>query len=273
MALYQVENQWGGNSAPWHEGGKWIIGSRDNQNPIAVDLQSFDGGKTLKGTMSYEGEGVISVRATRHGCNNYRVENQWGGSDAQWHDAGQWILGFRADQSIIALSVKSTDGGNTLSGTTTYESEGAIGFNASRAPGEAFTVVNQWGGSQEPWREGGTWVLGSRLDQAVIAIDVQSNDNGKTLTGTMTYANEGAIGFKASLIGANNYKVQNQWGGSSAPWQPAGIWVIGYRNNQPVTALSLLTDDQGETLSGEMTYLNEGSIAISASVVGETEPA
>ena len=47
--LYSVENQWGGSSAPWNPGGTWIIGGRPNQNMIAIDIKSNDGGKTLSG--------------------------------------------------------------------------------------------------------------------------------------------------------------------------------------------------------------------------------
>ncbi|MCL2934155.1 MAG: GDYXXLXY domain-containing protein [Trichodesmium sp. MAG_R03] len=79
--LYKVENQWGGYSAPWHPGGDWVIGGRSNQNVVAIDVKSDDGGETLNGTMTYIGEGPIGFRATRTGKNNnYTVENQWGGS-------------------------------------------------------------------------------------------------------------------------------------------------------------------------------------------------
>lgn len=59
---YNVENQWGGNDAPWHPGGKWEIGGRDNQNVIALSVTSSDGGKTLNGTNTYANEGPIGFR-------------------------------------------------------------------------------------------------------------------------------------------------------------------------------------------------------------------
>ena len=94
----------------------------------------------------------------------------------------------------------------------------------------------------------------------MVAIESQSNDGGKTLNGTMTYNGEGPIGFKATLLGSNNYKVENQWGGSSAPWHPGGLWLIGDRENQNVVALSVKSDDGGKTLHGTMTYAGEGPI-------------
>ena len=85
MSLYQVENQWGGAAAPWHQGGTWILGARSGQNAVAIDIQSPDGGETFQGTMTYAGEGPIGFRATRRTANDYAVENQWGGSGAPWH--------------------------------------------------------------------------------------------------------------------------------------------------------------------------------------------
>ena len=59
---HQVENQWGGNDAPWHDGGQWIIGGRSGQNVVELNVKSDDGGNTLNGTMTYEGEGPIGFK-------------------------------------------------------------------------------------------------------------------------------------------------------------------------------------------------------------------
>jgi len=269
MSLYQVENQWGGASAPWHQGGKWILGARSGQNVVAIDIQSPDGGETLQGTMTYAGEGPIGFRATRKGANNYAVENQWGGSSAPWHPGGQWVIGYRSDQNVVALNVKSEDGGNTLNGTMTYAGEGPIGFKSAIAAGGAYSVENQWGGSSAPWHQGGQWALGARQDQKVVAIDIASTDGGKTLNGTMTYEGEGPIGFRGTLSGSNNYAVENQWGGSSAPWHPGGLWIIGYRSGQHVVALDVTSKDGGDNLTGSMTYNGEGPIGFKGTLEGK----
>ena len=83
----------------------------------------------------------------------------------------------------------------------TYKGEGPIGFKASLTQGNTYIVENQWGGSFAPWHPGGTWLIGSRGGQHVVAIAVTSSDDGKTLNGTMTYAGEGPIGFKSEAIG------------------------------------------------------------------------
>jgi hypothetical protein len=129
--LYQVENQWGGNNAPWHNGGIWIMGCRPNQNVVAIAIKSDDGGKTFHGSMTYANEGPIGFRATLSDSNNYAVENQWGGDDAPWNNGGQWIIGGRSTQNVIELNVVSDDGGNHLNGTMTYNGEGPIGFKGT----------------------------------------------------------------------------------------------------------------------------------------------
>ncbi|NBD09665.1 lectin OAA family protein [Corallococcus silvisoli] len=260
MTAYVVQNQWGGSGAPWNPGGLWVIGSRPGQGVVALNVTSSDGGKTLTGTMTYNGEGPIGFRGTLSDGNNYTVENQWGGSSAPWQPGGVWVLGARKGQHIVALNVTSSDGGNTLLGTTTYNGEGPIGFRSEQSNGGAYTVENQWGGASAPWQPGGVWVLGARKGQNVVAVAVTSSDGGKTLTGTMTYNGEGPIGFRGTLSDGNNYTVENQWGGSSAPWQPGGLWIIGARQNQNVVALNFTSPDGGKALTGTTTYNGEGPI-------------
>jgi hypothetical protein len=131
---YTVMNQWGGSAAPWNAGGTWVLGGREKQSVVAIQISSKDGGKTLTGTMTYNGEGPIGFRATATGNNNYTVENQWGGAAAPWNAGGTWIIGGRTGQAVVALDVKSTDQGKTLNGTMTYSGEGPIGFKGAQTP-------------------------------------------------------------------------------------------------------------------------------------------
>lgn len=62
----------------------------------------------------------------------YRVKNQWGGSAAPWRQGGQWVIGNRSKQDVVALNIKSKNGGKTLTGTMTYRGEGPIGFLATK---------------------------------------------------------------------------------------------------------------------------------------------
>nr|C0HL89.1 RecName: Full=Lectin SfL-1 [Solieria filiformis] len=265
---YTVQNQWGGSSAPWNDAGLWLLGSRANQNVMDVSVTSSDGGATLTGTMTYSGEGPIGFKGTRRGdSNNYDVENQWGGSSAPWHAGGTFVIGSRSGQGVVAVDVNSSDGGKTLTGTMTYANEGPIGFKGTQSGGDSYNVENQWGGSSAPWNKAGAWALGDRDGQGVIGVDVTSSDGGKTLTGTMQYQNEGPIGFKGTSTGGSNYKVENQWGGSSAPWNPAGNWLIGDRHNQNIVAVKVTSSDNGKTLGGTCTYEREGPIGFKGTAI------
>ena len=204
MAVYFVENQWGGSHAPWHNGGSWVLGGRRGQNVVAIDIRSNDGGNSFEGQMTYAGEGPIGFKAAISGGNAYLTENQWGGSHAPWHPGGVWVIGARGEQHVVSVNVSSRDSGNTLEGTNTYAGEGPIGFRGvlrGDNAGSNYTVENQWGGSYAPWHPGGNWVLGTRGGaQSVVEININSNDGGNTLGGQITYAGEGPIGFRGSLL-------------------------------------------------------------------------
>jgi len=62
---YYVTNQWGGSHAPWHEGGIWVLGTREHQHVVDLDIHSSDEGKSYTGTMTYYGEGPIGFRAKK----------------------------------------------------------------------------------------------------------------------------------------------------------------------------------------------------------------
>jgi len=264
MYNYHVQNQWGGNSAPWHEGGAWVLGYRNNQACVAIDIQSGDGGKTFHGTMTYAGEGPIGFQGTLVCGNTYVVQNQWGGNSAPWHPGGHWVIGARDGQRCVALKVTSADNGMTMTGTNTYAGEGPIGFKATAALKQHSDVQNQWGGDSAPWHEGGAWILSSREPQLVEAINITSGDGGKTFTGSMQYAGEGPIGTKCIWVMGNTYTVQNQWGGNSAPWHDAGQWLIGGRDGQRCVALNV----KGSPLAGQNTYAGEGPIGFKSVLEG-----
>lgn len=264
--LYQVHNQWGGSSAPWHEGGVWVIGGRSGQPVVALHVSSNDNGKTLVGTMTYKGEGPIGFKASQTQTNTYVVENQWGGTSAPWHPGGTWLIGCRTSQNVVAIDITSSDEGKTFNGTMTYAGEGPIGFKSEAVDGGVYDVENQWGGSSAPWHPGGIWVMGCRDNQIVVAVKITSGDGGKSLQGTNTYAGEGPIGFKGIQIVSNTYTVENQWGGSSAPWHPGGSWVLGCRTGQNVVALDVTSSDNGNSLQGTNTYAGEGPIGFRATL-------
>ena len=277
--VYSVQNQWGGASAPWNQGGSWVIGGRATQRVINVNAISYDNGNTLVGTLQYQGEGPIGFKAQRTTGDSWNVQNQWGGASAPWNQGGVWTIGARVNQPVVRLLISSTDNGANLNGVMAYKGEGLIGFRAQlqkpvvpvvpvlpvppKVP-NAYNVQNQWGGASAPWNQGGVWVIGGRASQRVINVNAQSPDNGNTLVGTMQYQGEGPIGFNAPRTTGNSWNVQNQWGGASAPWNQGGVWAIGARVAQPVVRLQISSTDNGANLNGVMTYSGEGPIGFRA---------
>jgi hypothetical protein len=257
MAIFNVQNQWGGIRAPWSTGGVWSLGARHDQNVVDIDINSGDGGKTLTGTITYAGEGPIGFKGTQISGNNYAVENQWGGDNAPWHPGGFWLIGGRDSRRVVSLKVS---GDKNLNGGMTYQGEGPISFKGNFENGSSYNVKNQWGGNNAPWHESGTFILSNRENQNPVAFDISSSDGGKTFGGSMTYAGEGPVGFKASNVGLNSYTVGNQWGGSNTAWHTAGVFVIGARLNQNVVSMKIQSKDGGETFEGQMTYVGEGPI-------------
>lgn len=63
---YQAELQWGGDHAPWNQGGVWVLGDRPNQALIGVHVHSTDNGASLHGSAQYTGEGPIGFQGVHH---------------------------------------------------------------------------------------------------------------------------------------------------------------------------------------------------------------
>lgn len=161
---------------------------------------------------------------------------------------------------VNQLTEKATSG--VLKQATNNYSSNSKQTDASH--NNLYDVLNQWGGADAPWHEAGTWIIGGRADQRVVDLNVSSDDEGKTLIGTMTYAGEGAIGFRATQTQHNSYVVENQWGGSDAPWHPGNTWRLGSRESQNVVSINITSDNNGSTLNGMITYTGEGPIGFRA---------
>jgi hypothetical protein len=261
---YDVEVQWGGSSAAWNVDGLWIIGGRPTQSVTNVDIQSADSGSTFTGTIQYAGEGSISFKATKLCGNTYKTEVQWGGSSQPWHANGTWMIGGRTSKRAVEVKVSSNDGGVTFTGTMKYAGEGSISFKAQQNAAaffNSYAAEAQWGGASAPWNGNGVWLIGGRASQHAVALDISSSDSGVNFTGTMKYAGEGPIAFKAVQKSGNVYAAEVQWGGSSAPWHANGTWIIGCRDTQRAVKVNISSSDGGETFSGTMNYAGEGAIS------------
>ena len=81
-----------------------------------------------------------------------------------------------------------------------YHHAAPTGFKAMSAGDNKYTAQEQFGfgGARASWRAAGTWTIGGRTGQPVISLDVVSKDAGETFGGSVTYAREGPIRFKAT---------------------------------------------------------------------------
>lgn len=199
MTAYNVENQWGGSSAPWVYGFTWLLGGRKDQFIVSAEIGSKDHGETFNGSITYNGEGPIDFKAKQEFGNTYSVEVRWGGPSAPWNPGGIWVLSGRCNQNVVSMDIKSKDNGKSFEGTMTYEGEGPIGFKGTQISYNNYEVYNQWGGSSAPWHRGGDMIIGCRENQRVVQLNFTSK-NGENLTGEMIYNGEGSIGFKAQLM-------------------------------------------------------------------------
>jgi hypothetical protein len=153
----------------------------------------FEECKKLVSTVQKENNNIKQV-------NNYTAQVQWGGSSAPWNQDGTWVMGSRENQRVVKVNIESKDGGQTFSGEINYKGEGSIGFKATYMQVNNYTAQVQWGGSSTPWNQDGTWVMGSRENQRVVKVNIESKDGGKTFSGEITYKGEGPIGFKGELL-------------------------------------------------------------------------
>ena len=140
----------------------------------------------------------------------------------------------------------------------TYNDEGPINLKAEQQYDNVYTVNVLWEGTSAPWNLDGNWIIGGRSNQRCVQLKVTASPDGKVLSGEMTYDGEGPIGFKGDMTAS--YNIENQWGGSAAPWHPGGTWVLTGRSDQNVDAMDITSSDNGKTFEGSMTYVGEGSI-------------
>lgn len=164
--VYKVQNQWGGTSAPWHDGGEFEFGT-PKKPLIALEFTSNDG-VVITGTVTYLGTKPTEFSATRTKQNVYKVNGI------------TWRLGARDAQNIVAMNILSHDGGRSFSGFMTYFGEGPIGFKSETGsipakPNEDFTAPYQWAARIDSIDDAIDGAL-SLLHSSIVTIDGFTDD-------------------------------------------------------------------------------------------------
>lgn len=146
--LYRVQSQWGDE---WHEEGLFKIGDAQDGSIIALSCELDDQGDTLFGTVTYvatdkeEPSKKKEFQAIPRSENVYDIKIGESESPTKWLPRGQWLLGTRKHQKIIAMAIDSNNDGRILSGTVMYEGEGPMNFRfiqESRASSEVSDLLN-----------------------------------------------------------------------------------------------------------------------------------
>lgn len=128
----------------------------------------------------------------------------------------------------------------------------------------SYRVWQQWNDKSAPWHDGGIFQFNGRQAKPVAALKLDSPDNGKTLTGRVTFAGETPLDFTARRLSQNRYTVSFTRKDAANPPPADHEWLIGARQSQNVVALKAKSDDGGQTLHGKIRYQEEGPIRFRA---------
>lgn len=268
MAAYQVENKLEDNTS-WNTGGTWILGNRKDQYLTKINISSNNSGESFIGTVAYNDGKLLNFRARLDIDNMYRAEIRSRDSINSWQSDGIWVIGNRKKQRCTELNISSGNGENILVGTVKYEGEDKIDFKGNYI--SSYSIENHWGKDTAPWHFGGVWVLSSRINQKVRAIDIISEDDGESFSGSIQYSGEEMKFLKAKRILGNNYEVYNKCGSGTSSWYRCGDMIIGGRDNQRVIKLEFNSDNKGNDLYGNMIYEDESTIGFRASLIEQIE--
>lgn len=123
---YKAENDWG--SSMRNPAGTWTFGCR-YQHVIMLNVYSNDGGKTLKGSLQYDGLPEMEVIATLIDKYTYMVQESYR-PVTLWKPGGTWLMGRNPNKNLVAVNISSFNNGLELRGTITYSEEAAMKFYA-----------------------------------------------------------------------------------------------------------------------------------------------
>ncbi|MEM8862423.1 MAG: AbfB domain-containing protein, partial [Chloroflexota bacterium] len=110
---------------------------------LSADANKAAGNNKLVGKVSYAGEGILGLEATQKDGNIYSVEHTLNNSQLRdqilpLYPNGDWVFGARKDKKLIAIDIKSADGGQTFSGTFQYEGEEPVSVKGVQPSNKAF---------------------------------------------------------------------------------------------------------------------------------------
>ena len=93
--------------------------------------------------------------------------------------------------------------------------------------------------------------------ESVLAFTFDSEDEGETLSGTVTYVEGKPITFKATRIRQNWYDVEIEVDPSASKWDSVNQWQLGTREDKNIEAMDITYSDKEGAFTGTITYVGE----------------
>jgi len=190
---YQVQLQWGDAGAPWHPAGALLLGERAGQPIDELLLSSTDQGKTLTGQVRYLGEtSPLGITARQGSAGMYQVIFVPGSTTPEPPAPEEWWFGTRSELNLVAMAVRSSDGGRSLIGEVTFAGEGPVGFWGKRgvAPPDEMAALLQGRISKVEGLIDATYTLLSATFVEISQVALHSADDDAKLQAALATSND-----------------------------------------------------------------------------------
>ena len=128
-----------------------------------------------------------------------------------------------------------------------------ITLNAPREDANSVPVNTYyvWGQLDEKWVDLGVFAI-SGDSEPIVALNVNSTNEGDALTGTISYKGKAPVTIEATRIKQNEYKLTNP---------VESKWHLGGRDDRKIININVSSPDNGQTFYGTITYAGESAIA------------
>ncbi|MEM7802351.1 MAG: hypothetical protein AAF633_24375, partial [Chloroflexota bacterium] len=133
-------------------------------------------------------------------------------------------------------------------------------------PANSSTIYHLWGEVDGAWLDFGSIEIKALCAQPLAFLKFKLEGDGK-LTGRVSYGSEGFVEFIGAPTSEENvYAVTHKQNRDFLSQYPNAEWAFGARRDKKIVALSLKSDDRGQTFSGSIQYEGEGSIDIKGNI-------
>ncbi|MEM7111111.1 MAG: hypothetical protein AAF614_01675 [Chloroflexota bacterium] len=236
-----------------------------------IYLRSMSSGAGYLNSFSQDGASSREVLTAVAPLRSSRLSGVWtvqltsSNQDRQFLYEGDLITLKNNEPEKNVLQTGNKEKSVTTGSLDEMSTEGATGesshvWKIELAQISLYRVQNRWGDEGAPWHEAGIFKIGSVSGNPVTSLNLTLENDSKNLTGQVRHDGD----YNLHTITAipqeqqNLYKIDIQKNKSPI----TDSWWLGSRETQPLVALDVRSDDNGDTLIGEMRYAAEPSIAV-----------